>query len=71
MGQDKERIEEIINNLSEEKKAKILDMTKPQKVGDSQNYEKKCKFIIEECGFAIYEFDEVKKALQQQRDKRK
>ena len=45
-------------------------MTKPQKVGDNQNYDKKCNFIIQ-CGFAIYEFDEVKKALQQQRDKRK
>lgn len=63
------KIEKIVNKLSAEQKAKILDMTKPQKVGDSQNYEKKCKFIIEECGFAIYQFDEVKKALQKERNK--
>lgn len=70
MKKNEERIEKIINNLSEEQKKKILDMTKPQKVGDNQNYDKKCNFIIQ-CGFAIYEFDEVKKALQQQRDEPK
>ena len=69
--QESSKIEEIIKNLSEEQKAKILTMNKPKRVGDSRNYEKNCNFIIQECGFAIFEFDEVKKTLQTMKDEKK
>jgi len=63
---ENEIIEKIIASLTKEQKAKILTMNKPNRVGDSKNYEKNCNFIIQECGFAIYEFDEIKKLLQEE-----
>ena len=58
------RIEDIVSKLTPIQKEKILAMRRPLKIGDFANYEKNCNFIINECKFALYEFDEVKNFLE-------
>ena len=59
----KQSAEEIIKNLSEEQKEKVLSMKRPNKVANYKNYDEQCNFITQECGFSLLEFDEVQRLL--------
>lgn len=63
MSQKKKSVEETVKNLSEEQKIRVLNMKRPNKVADYQNYEKNCHFLIEECGISLLIFNEVQKLL--------